>query len=139
MNLVKVRDNVAALPTEDAEFFHAMVGRLLFLCKRGRPDLQTAITFLCTRAQAQSVDEQRKLSPAMKYLRKSHSLVLTLRFDNINIVKWWVGAAFAVHRDVQIHTGSVMPMGAGAGYSSSQKQKMNTKSSTYVGGTCKVL
>ncbi len=55
--------------------------------------------------------------------------MLTLRADNINIVKWWVDAAFAVHRDMPSHTGGVMSMGAGAVYSSSQKQKMNTKSS----------
>jgi hypothetical protein len=63
-------------------------------------------------------------------LRKSQSLVLTLRADNINIVEWWVDAVFAIHRDMQSHTGGGMSMGAGAVYSSSQKQKMNAKSST---------
>jgi hypothetical protein len=56
--------------------------------------------------------------------------VLTLRADNINILKWWVDAAFAVHKDMHSHAGGVMSMGAGAVYLSSQKQKMNTKSST---------
>jgi hypothetical protein len=107
-----------------------MVAKLLFLCKRGRPDLQTAIAFLCTRVQAPTIDDQLKLSRVIKYLRKSRELVLTLRADNINIVKWWVDAAFAVHKDMRSHTGGVMSMGAGAVYSSSQKQKMNTKSST---------
>jgi hypothetical protein len=53
-------------------------------------------------------------------------LVLTLRADNVNIIKWWVDAAFAIHKDMGSHTGGVMSMGAGAIYSSSQKQKMNT-------------
>jgi hypothetical protein len=129
-NLFEVRDHIAALNTDDAEFFHAMVAKLLFLCKRGRPDLQTAIAFLCTRVQAPTTDDQHKLSRVIKYLRKNRELVLTLRADNINIVKWWVDAAFAVHKDMRSHTGGVMSMGAGAVYSSSQKQKMNTKSST---------
>jgi hypothetical protein len=107
-----------------------MVMRLLFLCKRKRPDLQTAIAFLCTRVQSPTLDDQRKLSRIIKYLRKTRTLVLTLRADNINIVKWWVDVAFAVHCDMQSHTGSTMSMGAGAVYSSSQKQKMNTKSLT---------
>jgi hypothetical protein len=47
-NLFEVRDNVEALKTDDAEFLHAMVAKLLFLCKRGRPNLQTAIAFLCS-------------------------------------------------------------------------------------------
>jgi hypothetical protein len=129
-NLFEVREDIPALETEDADFFHAMVAKLLFLCKRGRPDLQTAIAFLCTRVQVPTVDDQLKLSRVIKYLRKTRDLVLTLRADNINIIKWWVDAAFAVHKDMRSHTGGVMSMGAGAVYSSSQKQKMNTKSST---------
>jgi hypothetical protein len=39
-NLFEVRDDIPALKTDDAEFLHAMVAKLLFLCKRGRPDLQ---------------------------------------------------------------------------------------------------
>jgi hypothetical protein len=129
-NLFEVRNDIAALTTDDVDFFHAMVARLLFLCKRGRPDLQTAIAFLCTRVQAPTLDDQRKLSRVIKYLRKTRSLVLTLCADNIKIVEWWVDAAFAVHRDMRSHTSGVMSMGAGAVYSSSQKQKMNTKSLT---------
>jgi hypothetical protein len=129
-NLFEVRENVATLNTDDAELLHAMVAKLLFLCKPGRPDLQTAIAFLCTRVQAPTTDDQLKLGRVIKYLRKSRDLVLTLRADNINIVKWWVDSAFPVHKDMRSHTGGVMSLGAGAVYSSSQKQKMNTKSLT---------
>jgi hypothetical protein len=68
------------------------IARLLFRYRRGRPDQQTAITFLSTsRVQAPTVNNQRKLSRVIKYLRKGRSLlVLTLPADNINIVKWWV-------------------------------------------------
>jgi hypothetical protein len=66
----------------------------------------------------------------MKYLRGTKHLVLRLRADNLNIVTWWVDVAFAVHNDMRSHTGGAMSLGAGAIYSSSQKQKMNTKSST---------
>ena len=85
-NLFEVRDDIPALKTDDAEFLHAMVAKLLFLCKRGRPDLQTAIAFLCTRVQAPTVDDQLKLGRVIKYLRKTRNLVLTLRADNINII-----------------------------------------------------
>jgi hypothetical protein len=129
-NLFEVRDNIAALATDGAEFFHAMVARLLFLCKTGCPNLQTTMAFLCTRMQAPTLDDQCKLSRVIKYLRKNRSLILTLRADNTNIVKWFVDTAFAVHCNMRSHTGGVMSMGAGAVYSSSQKQKMNTKSLT---------
>ena len=48
----------------------------------------------------------------------------------MTIVKWWVDASFAVHPDMRSHTGAVMSIGKGAIYSSSTRQKINTRSST---------
>jgi len=42
----------------------------------------------------------------------------------------WVDAAFAVHNDMRSHTGATMSLGKGSVYSTSTKQKINTKSST---------
>jgi hypothetical protein len=129
-HLFQIRDESMKLDEEAAAFFHTTVAKLLFLCKRGRPDLQTAVVFLCTRVHTPTHDVRTKLTRTMKYLRGTKHLVLRLRADNLNIVKWWVDAAFAVHNDMRSHTGGAMSLGAGAIYSSSQKQKMNTKSST---------
>jgi hypothetical protein len=57
-------------------------------------------------------------------------LVLQLSGDNLNVVKWWVDTSYAVHHDMGSHTGGAMSMGTGAVYSTSKKQKLNTKSST---------
>jgi len=56
--------------------------------------------------------------------------VLTIRADNLKIIKWYVDVAFAVHPDFKSHTGGVMTLGAGALQGLSRKQKMNTRSST---------
>ena len=45
-------------------------------------------------------------------------------------IKWYVDTSFAVHADFKSHTGVAMTMGKGAIMSMSQKQKLNTKSST---------
>ena len=66
----------------------------------------------------------------IKYLRKTRDLVLRLSADNLNIIKWWVDASFAVHHDMRSHTGGTMSMGVGAIYSTSRRQKLNTTSST---------
>jgi hypothetical protein len=50
--LFHIQDGIEALAKDKREFFHATVAKLLFLCKPGRPDIQTAIAFLCTRVQA---------------------------------------------------------------------------------------
>jgi KUP system potassium uptake protein len=56
--------------------------------------------------------------------------VLTLEADSIHLVKWFVDASFGVHGDVRSHTGAYMTLGKGCVYSASNKQKLNSKSST---------
>jgi hypothetical protein len=128
--LFTIKEGIEPLNQEKSEFFHATVAKLLFLCKRGRPDIQTAIAFLCTRVQEPTRHDYNKLSQVIKYLRQTKELVLRLSADNLNIIKWWVDASYGVHHDMKSHTGGVMSLGTGAAYSTSKKQKLNTKSST---------
>jgi len=53
-----------------------------------------------------------------------------LSAKDLRVVKWWVDGSYAVHKDCRSHTGATMSMGSGSIYSSSQKQKINTRSST---------
>ena len=55
---------------------------------------------------------------------------MTLQADKTKIVKWYLDAAFAVHKDFKSHTGGNMTLGKGAIQSISVKQKTNTRSST---------
>ena len=55
---------------------------------------------------------------------------LTLEADSIQIAKWWVDGSFAVHADMRSHTGGTLTLGKGSIYSTSTRQKLNTKSST---------
>jgi hypothetical protein len=128
--LFRIVDGIESLDESTSEFFHATVAKLLFLCKRGRPDIQTAIDFLCTRVQQPTRHDYNKLSRVIKYLSKTKDLVLRLSADNLNVAKWWVDASYGVHHDMRSHTGGTMSMGTGAAYSTSKKQKLNTKSST---------
>jgi hypothetical protein len=128
--LFKIVDEIEELDEKSADFFHATVAKLLFLCKRGRPDIQTAIAFLCTRVQQPTRHDQNKLARVIKYLRGTKDLVLRLSAENLNIIKWWVDASYGVHHDMRSHTGGAMSMVTGAVYSTSRKHKLNTKSST---------
>ena len=56
--------------------------------------------------------------------------MLTLSADNLQVIKWHVDVAFAVHPDFKSHTGGLMTFGQGAIQTLLQKQKLNTKSST---------
>ena len=66
----------------------------------------------------------------MHYLNGMRKDKLILLASNLNVVKWYVDASFAVHPDFRSHTGSVMTFGGGVAISQSQKQKLNTRSST---------
>ena len=37
-------------------------------------------------------------------------MLLILRVDNLNIVKWWVEASYAMHPDCKSHWGNNVPM-----------------------------
>jgi hypothetical protein len=118
------------LSAEEGEMFHHNVAKLLFLCKRVRPDLQLAVAFLTTRVKSPDTDDYKKLARVMRYLRGTVGMPLTLEADGMQTVKWWVDAAFAVHNDMKGHTGGVMSLERGAMYGASKKQKIVSRSST---------
>ena len=64
----------------------------------------------------------------MKYIQWTISLPLILSIEKSGNKKWYVGAAFAVHKDMRSHTGGFMTMGKRGAYVQSKKQKLNTKS-----------
>jgi hypothetical protein len=90
--LFTILEGIKLLDEKISKFFQATVAKLLFLCKRGRPNFQTAIAFLCTRVQQPTKHDFNKLSRGIKYLRKTKDLVLRLSANNLNIIKWWIDA-----------------------------------------------
>lgn len=51
-HLFNVNPQGSPLSSADKDTFHTFVAKLLFLGKRARPDILTAVSFLCTRTQA---------------------------------------------------------------------------------------
>jgi hypothetical protein len=128
--LFDVNPECERLDPDGSDLFHHYTAKLLFLCKRARPDIQTAIAFLCTRVKCPDTDDYKKLTRVMTYLRGTIHLPLTLESDGSNIIKWWADASYAVHPDLKSHTGGAMSLGKGAIYGTSRRQKLNTTSST---------
>jgi hypothetical protein len=118
------------LTESDAEVFVHMVMQLLYLSQRARPDIRTAVSFLCTRLRKPDLDDYKKLARVMKYLQGTVDLPLILSSDGSGMLAWWVDASYAVHPDMKGHTGGVLSMGQGAVYSTSTRQKLVTRSST---------
>ena len=123
-------DESPKLEQKRAELLHMFVAKALFIAKRGRPDIQVPVAFLCTRVQEPTEQDWYKLIRMMKFLKRTKGDVLTLSAQDLSVTKWYADAAFAVHPDMRSHTGYTMSMGEGAIISSSRKQKLNTRSST---------
>jgi hypothetical protein len=87
------------------------VAKTLFLCKRERPDLQTAVSFLSPRVKSCDEDDYKKLIRMLQFLRATRGDFLTMSADSLHNVRWWVDASYAVHPDMRSHTGGDLSLG----------------------------
>jgi len=129
-NLFNIKPDSFLIPKKQAEEFHTIAAKGLFVCRHARPDIHTAIAALCMRVRAPTQDDWQELVRLLKYLNGTKKDKLTLTADDLHVVKWNVDASFAVHTDFKSHTGGVMTFGGGTVQSISRKQKLNTRSST---------
>jgi hypothetical protein len=129
-HLFQINENPIPLKTEEAEIYVHIVMQLLYLSQRARPDIRTAVSFLCGRLTKPDQDDYKKLARVIKYLDSTVDMALVLAADDTGKIKWWVDASYAVHTDMKSHTGGTLSMGKGSIYSTSNKQKLVTRSST---------
>jgi len=128
--LFKVDNTATQLDAARAAEFHTFVAKGLFLSKRGRQDLQPAISFLTTRVRNPNKSDWEKLKRMMEFLKTTKDDVMKLKAESLNVIKWYLDAAFAVHPDMKSHTGAAMTLGEGCPTTISTKQKTNSRSST---------
>jgi len=88
-HLFKVHDEQDArpLPEEQARQFHHTTAQLLFLSRRARRDIQTAVSFLTTRVKQPDEDDWGKLRRVLKYLKGTRGLKLTLTANDMSVIK----------------------------------------------------
>ena len=106
--LFTVDESMESLDQEKARLFHHFTAKLLYLSKRARPDISTAVAFLTTRVLSPDVEDWKKLSRCISYLKSTKELHLKLEADNLAIPKWWVDASYAVHPTCRSHTGGTL-------------------------------
>ena len=106
-----------------------MTAQLLYLGKRSRPDIKTAVAFLCTRVREPDEEDKIKLTHLVQYVQNTRHLPLILRLTG-NEISLYIDGAHAVHEDMRGHAGVMATGGQGAIYASSTKMKLNTLSST---------
>ncbi len=125
-------DKDAEKLSEGTMAFHNLVAKTFYISKRARPDVSTAIAFLTTRDRTPDVNDWRKLSHLMEYLRVDRLHPLILSTNGSVVLMWYVDAPFAVHPNMRSHTGGGLTMGRGFPIVSYTKQKLSTRSSTEI-------
>ena len=70
-HLLDVRDEADELSMKEKEIFHSVTAKLLCIEKRGRPDIETAVSFLTTRVDRSDKDDWKKLCRVLQYLNQT--------------------------------------------------------------------
>ena len=128
-NLFNVDPNSEELGKTGRERYHSITCKMLYLGKRVRPDLLTAISFLTKRVQSPTAQDMKKLSRAVRYLRETSEKGIIIEADKNLSILGYVDASYGVHEDYKSHTGCVIGIGRGPIFAKSTSQKLNTKSS----------
>ena len=129
-DLLVANEDAEKLSKGGSTAFHNCVAKTLYVSKRARLDVSTAIAFLTTSVRAPDINDRRKLSHLMEYLRVNRLCPLILSADGSRVLMWYVNASFAVHPNMHSHTGGELTMGQEFPIVSSTRQKLNTRSST---------
>jgi len=129
-DLFHVDEKSPFLDKERKEKFHSIVAKLLYMAKRARPDILTAVSFLTTRCTCSTEQDWNKLVRIAKYLYGTRDLSLRLTASDKVLINSYIDASFACHKDGKSHTGEMITLGGGAVFCRSSKQKLVTKSST---------
>ena len=125
-DLFNIDGSVANLDLEKSDHFRTMSAKLLYLAPRGRPDIMTAVSFLCTRIQQPNVEDWEKLSRVLRYLNSTKELFLTIDIDDITQLYSYVDSAHMSHHDLKGHTGGFTSFRNGAFSAKSKKQRLNS-------------
>ena len=103
----------------------------MFLCKRGRSDVEISVSLLSGRVREPTEQDFGKRSRTMKILVATTDNVTTLEADDSGNLCWCIDASIAIHeKNMRSHNGSMFTMGKGSIINGSCKQKKMARSST---------
>ena len=115
----------------DRESFHKVVAKSLYVAKRARPDINTAILFLAKRVQRPNHEDWEKLEYMIVYLVSTKKLALILSANDSGGLYWYADSALAVHPNMRSHNRAGLTLRRGFAVSISGAQRLNAGSSTH--------
>jgi Reverse transcriptase (RNA-dependent DNA polymerase) len=112
------------------ELFHTVVARLLYLGKRTRADILTAVQHLCTRVNDARKSDDKKLERILGYLKSTMHKKKIISNQGFTRVEGMIDAAYGCHADGKSQTGCTIQIGGTSVMDVSRKQKIVSKDST---------
>lgn len=128
--LFTMNESSHLLDEKRVDFFHSTTTRQLFAAKRVRPDIQVADAYICTQVRAPTVSDYKKLTRVVKYLCITVYLPLVFGWDEYGSLLWSIDTLFAINNGMRSHNYNMLTFGKGAAFSMSNKQNVNSTSST---------
>ena len=108
--------------------FHSVVQKFLLITKRAHPNLQTAVSFLCTHVQSSNIADWNKLKNLLQFVHVTIDENLTLSVEiGLTFMTTWTNVSYDIHPDIRSHMGGCIILGQGIINCRSTKQKLNTK------------
>ena len=129
-DLFTIDKSLPLLNVDGAGFFHSTTARYIFAAKQAMHDIQVAAVYLYTRVRKPTIDDYVKLTRVIMYLRATVHLPLIIGPNKSGTLLWSIDALFAVYNNMHSHKGAMMIYVKGDVFSLSNKQKVNSTSST---------
>ena len=124
-----MNEDAAALSKKKQDIFHSVVARLLWMMKRSRPDIETAVSFLCTKVSCSTEEHWEKLRRVLKLVQQTKEDKRAIGAQNLEELNTWIHTSYTVHPNMRSHTSGTMSLGKGVLHIRAEKQKLNGKSS----------
>ena len=105
-----------------SEEFHSVTQKLLFIIRRGRPDLETTTAYMCTRVSKSTENDWIKLIRLLKFLKNTQFNKRIMGIDDSEILRTWIDSSYAIHSDMRGQSGSLISLGHGSVNQRSIKQ-----------------
>ena len=81
--LFTVKSDTEELDEEKADIFRKFIAKLIWVMKRGRPDVEPTVSFLNTRVKAPDKDDWHKFKRLMCWVKKTKTDVRTIGADDL--------------------------------------------------------
>ena len=89
----------------EKDTFHTLTDKLLYIIKKARPNIETAVAYIHIRVTKSDVDDWKKLQRVLAWLKTTINYARIILATGFMDLHTWVDAAYAVHSNMRSQSG----------------------------------